>query len=325
MRTLYLCGGGNSEGVRLALSINEDALLWGRMLVLDDDPAKRGQKLMGVEIAGGFDLLAEASSELDEVANLVARTTAGRRGARERIAGYGIPFAPLISPEVETRGAELAHDVIVYQYTTIGPEVTIGKGSCVFMGAVVGHESRVGPGCVLAANSVLNARVELGEGVYVGTNATVLPEVKVGAGATVGAGSVVMEDVPAGATVLGVPAHVIARPVEAIEQPVERAGPPPSPELERDLRGIWSEVLGLPDVGPLDNFFDVGGSSLLAIRAQERIERELGHHLDPIDVFRFPSVRALAGHLASARGGAGAAGPGAQRAAIRRRMRERRG
>jgi sugar O-acyltransferase (sialic acid O-acetyltransferase NeuD family) len=209
MATLYICGAGNPEGVRLAQGINNKEARWEQIVILDDDPAKRGYSFLGVGVAGSFDMLEHARSQSTEVANLVARTTSRRWSARCRIHQYGFPFATLIDPGVDIAGAELARDLIVYQNATIGPEVSIGEGSVIFMGAAIGHESRLGECCVVAPHAVINARVELGDGVYVGPNATILPEVKVGPWATIGAGSVAMRDVPAGATVLGVPGKVV--------------------------------------------------------------------------------------------------------------------
>jgi sugar O-acyltransferase (sialic acid O-acetyltransferase NeuD family) len=216
MTTLFLCGAGNSEGVRLALTIHQQRSRWDRIVLLDDDSAKHGQSLLGVEIVGAFDLLEEVDPTAAEVANLVARTTQGREKARKRIASFGVPFASLVSPDVSTFGATLPQDIIVYQNATIGPEARIGEGSVVFMGGVVGHESRLEPCCVVASNAVINARVEMGRGVYLGPNATVIYEVAIGPWSTIGAGSAVIQDVPARATVVGVPGEVrssTARPV----------------------------------------------------------------------------------------------------------------
>ena len=59
--TLYLCGAGNPEGVRLALRINEKDSRWEKILVLDDDSSKHGKSILGVEIAGPFEMLEQRS------------------------------------------------------------------------------------------------------------------------------------------------------------------------------------------------------------------------------------------------------------------------
>lgn len=240
MPDLYLCGAGNSEGVRLALRVNERERRWGRILLLDDDPGKRGRRLLGVEVLGPLAMLADLPREGAEVVNLVARTTPGRMAVRRRLESFGARFAPLVSPDVDLLGVELDPDVVVYRHATLGPETRLGSGTVVFMGAVVGHESRLGPGCIVAANAVINARVRLGEGVYLGAGAAILPEVTVGAWTTIGAGSMVAYDVPAGMTVLGVPGKSLplhgpaARPPAAQPRPAREEGFSPEPALVGD-------------------------------------------------------------------------------------------
>ena len=70
MRTLYLCGAGNSEGVRLAQSINETEERWDRLVLLDDDSSKHGLSMLGVEVTGPISTLDSASPGDSEVAHL---------------------------------------------------------------------------------------------------------------------------------------------------------------------------------------------------------------------------------------------------------------
>lgn len=209
MTTLYLCGAGNCEGVRLALAINRKHPRWDRIFLLDDDPAKHGQSILGMEVVGPFALLEDVDANAAEVANLVSRTVPKRWSARRKIEDYGLAFATLIHPSVDLTGVELSRDTTVYQNATLGVRAFLDEGAVVWMGAAVGQECQLGRCCIVGPNAVINGRVELGEGVYVGTNATILPEVKVGPGATIGAGSVAFQDVPAGATVVGVPGKII--------------------------------------------------------------------------------------------------------------------
>jgi non-ribosomal peptide synthase protein (TIGR01720 family) len=61
------------------------------------------------------------------------------------------------------------------------------------------------------------------------------------------------------------------------------------------LLAIWRGVLGRPDIGADDNFFEAGGDSILAIQAVSRA-REAGFAMSPRDVFVHGSVSALAAH-----------------------------
>jgi sugar O-acyltransferase (sialic acid O-acetyltransferase NeuD family) len=304
VRTLYLCGAGNSEGVRLALVINRREARWDRIVLLDDDPSKLGLRRLGVEVVGPIDALRDADPSCSEAANLVARATKGRRAVRERIVASGVPFATLVSPDVELEGVTLGRDVVVYQNVTLGPESTLGEGACVFMGAVVGHEARVGACCVIAPNAVLNARVVLGEGAYVGSNASILPEITIGPWATVGAGSAVVQDVPAHATAVGVLAEVFPL---APEQPAHAVAPAgaSNDRMEALVAGVWCEVLRVGSVGRDQNFFDLGGNSLLAIQSRERIRQATGLEFALVEMFRFPTAALLARFLS----GASAASP----------------
>lgn len=209
MSVLHLCGAGNCEAVRLALAINRAEGRWDKIVLLDDAKERLGEKILGVEIVGGFGLMAEADPAVDQVVNLVSRSTLKRFSAQQKIESFGIPFAGLVSPDVDTSGVELAPDAIVYQYVVLGPMSSVGPGSVVFMGSVLGNGSSMASYCVLAPNAVINARVQLGNGVYVGTNATVLPDAHVGPWATIGACTAVLKRVPAGATVMGVPAKTV--------------------------------------------------------------------------------------------------------------------
>jgi hypothetical protein len=73
---------------------------------------------------------------------------------------------------------------------------------------------------------------------------------------------------------------------------------PAETELERQLVGIWQEVLQLERVGVNDNFFDLGGHSILAMRVAGRIRGVLDVALPLATLFAAPTISELARKLA---------------------------
>ncbi len=73
---------------------------------------------------------------------------------------------------------------------------------------------------------------------------------------------------------------------------------PPASVLERDLAVIWQDVLQVPTVGLHDNFFDLGGHSLLVAQVLERV-RALRPDLSCsiVDLFHYPTLQSLAAFL----------------------------
>ena len=69
---------------------------------------------------------------------------------------------------------------------------------------------------------------------------------------------------------------------------------PPRDELETKLVEIWQEILSITPVGVTDNFFDLGGNSLLALRLVGRIQQVLGKELALVDLFTTHTIRELA-------------------------------
>lgn len=62
----------------------------------------------------------------------------------------------------------------------------------------------------------------------------------------------------------------------------EAAYEQPADELEEEIAAVMAEVLTIDRVGRRDSFYDLGGTSLAAIRICARIERRLGLRVDPL-------------------------------------------
>ncbi|MHB2018705.1 MAG: non-ribosomal peptide synthetase, partial [Candidatus Xenobia bacterium] len=70
--------------------------------------------------------------------------------------------------------------------------------------------------------------------------------------------------------------------------------------LTYQLARIFEETLGLPTVGPHDNFFEVGGNSLEAIRLVARLQATMGMDVPVQTLYEHPTVEGLAAHLRTA-------------------------
>jgi amino acid adenylation domain-containing protein len=71
----------------------------------------------------------------------------------------------------------------------------------------------------------------------------------------------------------------------------------PRGELEQRIAELWSQVLSVDKVGVEDNFFDLGGHSLLLITLQSRLATLVGRPVAIVELFTHPTVAAQAHHL----------------------------
>jgi acyl carrier protein len=71
----------------------------------------------------------------------------------------------------------------------------------------------------------------------------------------------------------------------------------PQTQAEKAIAAIWQAVLGIDRVGLHDNFFDLGGHSLLMIKVHHQLQQQLALELPLVELFRYPTVRALATHI----------------------------
>ena len=79
----------------------------------------------------------------------------------------------------------------------------------------------------------------------------------------------------------------------------------PRSDSERAVASIWAELLGVSSVGVTDDFFALGGHSMLATRMLSRVRDVLGVTVGLRTLFRSPTVAAVAGHVdAALHGGA---------------------
>ncbi|MEH1884827.1 beta-ketoacyl synthase N-terminal-like domain-containing protein [Nostoc sp.] len=71
----------------------------------------------------------------------------------------------------------------------------------------------------------------------------------------------------------------------------------PRNEIEQKLAVIWKELLGKDLVGIQDNFFEIGGNSLLIVQVRSQLQQVFNSDIATADLFEYPTISALAEYL----------------------------
>jgi aryl carrier-like protein len=84
----------------------------------------------------------------------------------------------------------------------------------------------------------------------------------------------------------------------------------PRNELENKIAAIWKEVLGVRQVSVHDNFFDLGGHSILMAQVFEQLRQTVRENITMVEFFEHPTISALARHLSREKSAAASATAG---------------
>ncbi|MCL4265828.1 MAG: SDR family NAD(P)-dependent oxidoreductase [Anaerolineae bacterium] len=105
----------------------------------------------------------------------------------------------------------------------------------------------------------------------------------------------------------------------AVRPPLPTAYTAATDEIERQVMAVWQELLGIEQIGIDDNFFDLGGNSLIGITLIARLKEIFDAPIPVTALFEAPTINALARYLRPAPE-AGAARPQTNRLAARRKQ-----
>ena len=71
----------------------------------------------------------------------------------------------------------------------------------------------------------------------------------------------------------------------------------PKTKIEQEIAQIWQEVLQVEKIGIHDNFFDLGGHSLLMVKVQSKLREKFSHDVSLVEMFRHPTISALVNYF----------------------------
>jgi len=98
----------------------------------------------------------------------------------------------------------------------------------------------------------------------------------------------------------------------------------PQGDVEKTIADLWRKTLKMERVGVTDNFFDLGGHSLLVVLLHNQLKQALNMPLSLTDLYQYPTIRSLSEYLSRGHDG-GASQLGTSRGARRRALRARAG
>ncbi|MBX9258974.1 non-ribosomal peptide synthetase, partial [Desmonostoc muscorum CCALA 125] len=86
---------------------------------------------------------------------------------------------------------------------------------------------------------------------------------------------------------------------DALRPELEVAYVVPQTEVEKTIASVWQKALNLEKIGIHDNFFEIGGHSLLLVKVHSQLQEILNAELSTLDLFKYPTINSLAEYLSS--------------------------
>lgn len=180
--------------------------------VLDDNPARWGDLLLGVPISGPVDSI---RLRIPCRAIIAVGDNSVRRQIAER--WRSVEWINVVHPSAIVHATvALGPGSIICAGAVVQPDARIGAHAIVNTSASVDHDATVGDYAHVAPGVRLAGQVRIGDGALIGIGASVTPGVSIGSGSIVGAGSVVVHDIPERVVAMGIPARVTRRSTSSV-------------------------------------------------------------------------------------------------------------
>lgn len=196
--------GGHAKVVVDALLASDTAVIG----LTDADQTKKDERLMGVSVLGGDDILANHQpAAVDLVLGVGSvRIAAIRQQLFEYFKMAGYQFRTLIHPSaVVGREVMLGEGCQIMAGAVIQAGAHLGANVLVNTRATIDHDCRIGDHVHVGPGAVLCASVNVGAGSHVGSGSTIIQGIRLGCAVQVGAGALIIRDCNDGTCHVGVP------------------------------------------------------------------------------------------------------------------------
>lgn len=202
-RFIVVGSGGHSKVVIATIEAAGDTVVG----VLDDNPLRHGQSVLGRPVLGPIDV---ALIPPDVVTVVAIGDNAARQRVTERLR---VPYASVVHPSAVVHASVAIGDgTVIFAGAVVQPDTTLGAHVIVNTAASIDHDNRIGAFVHVAPGVHLSGTVTVGDGALIGIGSAAIPGVTIGAWATVGGGAAVVGDVPPATAVGGTPAKQLRSP-----------------------------------------------------------------------------------------------------------------
>ncbi|WZP00180.1 acetyltransferase [Isosphaeraceae bacterium EP7] len=218
MTPLWIFGSGGHA--KVVIDAARASGLFEVVGVLDDDPSRRGMRVLEVPILEGI------SPEVVERcgirhAIIAVGCNRARADLARRLDG-SILWATVVHPTAcLASGVAVGEGSVVCAGAIVQPDAIIGRHVILNTASSVDHDSHVGDFAHIAPGARLAGGVRIGPGALIGLGSGIIPRCSVGAWATVGAGGMVIRDIAPGITAVGIPARPVERTISQAQNPIE--------------------------------------------------------------------------------------------------------
>lgn len=200
MKPIVLIGAGGHAKVIIGAA---DAL--GRPVehILDDNPQRHGELVLGVPISGGSASIPKFADTHEFIIAI------GDNSIRKKMAEhFDLNWTSLIHPAAWVHGSvRMGRGSVIMAGAIVQPDTVMGDHVILNTGCTVDHDGKIGDFVHVAPGAHLSGNVTLEEGVLLGVGSSVRPGAIVGEWTIVGAGGAVARDLPGHVVAVGVPAE----------------------------------------------------------------------------------------------------------------------
>lgn len=202
--------GGCAELISLIRRANDYGTSIQILCCLDDNHKQISSSIYGINVAGGFDAIAEYKQRPDIKFITAIGNSRNYKQRKKIIMSLGIPnekWITLIDKDAYVSDySEVGHGSVIYPGAYVGASVKLGAHTIIQSNSSIGHGTIVGSYSLINSGVQIGGDCNIGESCYFGLGAAIRDHLEIGTMSQVGMGAAVTANCESGCLYLGVPA-----------------------------------------------------------------------------------------------------------------------